>query len=98
MAARSQSDPRSVDSAPVERPVSERPGSERRAADGRERSRSERRLAEALAADRPAAEPVPEADWEAADAAPRGSVRPKGGLAAAVERESARESGRKGKS
>lgn len=89
MAARSQSDPRSVYSAP-----SERPASERRPADGRERSHSERRLAEALAADRTAAEPWPEADWEAADAAPRGSARPKGGLAAAVERES----GRKGKS
>ena len=58
------------------------------------RSRSERRLAEALAADRTAAEPRPGTDWETEDAAPRGSARPKGGLAAAVERDP----GRKGKS
>jgi hypothetical protein len=58
------------------------------------RARSERQLAEALAADRTAAEPRPGADWEAEDVAPRGSARPKGGLAAAVERDL----GRKGKS
>jgi hypothetical protein len=58
------------------------------------RARSERQLAEALAADRTTAEPRPGTDWEAEDAPPRGSARPKGGLAAAV----ARDLGRKGKS